>query len=326
MADNILVFGEVRGGELKKVAKELISAARLITEGTSGSIDALLIGENATDAAGILKDFGLRRITVTDDDAVANYSTEAYAKVMAEVIEAEGPGYVLIGATAMGRDLAPRVAAKVDGVMFSDCVDVRFEDGRCVARRPVYSGKLYIEIAPVGERPTFITIRPNNLPPAEAQGDGAEIVNRPSEVSLDAIRAIATEIVAIAGGRPDLTEADVIVSGGRAMKDASNFEILGALADLLGAAVGASRAAVDAGYAEHAIQVGQTGKIVNPKLYVACGISGAIQHLAGMRTSKVIVAINKDPNAPIFEKATYGIVGNLFEVVPILTEEIKKIL
>ncbi len=326
MADNILIFGEVRGGELKKVTKELIGAARLISEGTGGPIDAVLIGKGAGEVAGGIKNYGLRKISVTDDDAVANYSTEGYAKVMTELITADGPGYILFPATAMGRDLAPRVAARTDGVLFSDCVDLRFEDGRCVARRPVYAGKLYIEIVPKGERPTFVTIRPNNLPPAEASDGATEVVNRPSGVSLEGIRAIATEIVQLAGGRPDLTEADVIVAGGRAMKEVSNFEILGALADLLGAAVGASRAAVDAGYAEHAIQVGQTGKVVNPKLYIACGISGAIQHLAGMRTSKVIVAINKDPNAPIFEKATYGIVGNLFEVVPMLTEEIKKIL
>ncbi|MCK4235921.1 MAG: electron transfer flavoprotein subunit alpha/FixB family protein, partial [Candidatus Krumholzibacteria bacterium] len=234
--------------------------------------------------------------------------------------------YILMGATAMGRDLASRTVAKVDGVMFSDCVDVRFEDDICVARRPIYSGKLFIEITPENGRPTFITIRPNNIPPAEPAGDGTEVVLNPSGVTKDMIRAIVTEIIPLVGGRPDPTEADIIVSGGRAMKDASNFNILEELADLLGAAVGASRAAVDAGYANHALQVGQTGKIVNPKLYIACGISGAIQHLAGMRTSKVVVAINKDPNAPIFEKAHYGIVGDLFEVVPIMTSELKKIL
>jgi electron transfer flavoprotein alpha subunit len=326
MGDNILVFGEVRGGEIKKVTRELIGAARLISAGTGGSIDAVLIGKGAAAAAEGIKDYGLRTITVTDDDAVANYSTEGYATVMADLIAADSPGYVLFPATAMGRDLAPRVAAKVDGVAFSDCVDLRFEDGRCIARRPVYSGKLYIEIAPREKRPTFVTIRPNNMPPAEVAGDATQVVNRPSGISRDGIKAMATEIVRLAGGRPDLTEADVIISGGRALKDSSNFKILGELADLIGAAVGASRAAVDAGYADHAIQVGQTGKVVNPKLYIACGISGAIQHLAGMRTSKVIVAINKDANAPIFEKSTYGIVGDLFEVVPMLTEEIKKVL
>ena len=326
MTNDILVFGEIRGGELKKVTKELIHAARTMTESGGGAIDALLVGKGAAAAAETITNYGLRRITVSDDEHLANYSTEAYAKVLADVTRESDPGYVLVGATSMGRDLAPRAATKVDGVMFSDCVEIRMEEGVCVARRPIYAGKLYIEIAREGERPAFITIRPNNIPPAESSGDGTEIVTRASGVTREMIRAMVTEIIELAGGRPDLTEADVIVSGGRAMKDAANFKIIEELADLLGAAVGASRAAVDAGYAEHAVQVGQTGKIVNPKLYIACGISGAIQHLAGMRTSKVIVAINKDPNAPIFEKAHYGLVGDLFEVVPMLTEEIQKIM
>ena len=326
MTNDCLVFGEVRGGELKKVTKELIGAARHITESTGGAIEAVVIGKGAGTAAEGIKGYGLRSITVVEDEVLADYSTEGYAKALGDILEAKDPAYVLIGATAMGRDLAPRVTARIDGVMLSDCVDVRMEEGTCVARRPVYSGKVFIEIAPEGERTTFITIRPNNLPPAEPAGDGTEIVTHAAGVTRDAIRAIATEIAPLAGGRPDVTEADVIISGGRAMKERTNFKIIEELADLLGAAVGASRPAVDAGYADHAIQVGQTGKIVNPKLYIACGIAGAIQHLAGMRTSKVIVAINKDANAPIFEKAHYGIIGDLFEVVPILTEEIKRIL
>jgi electron transfer flavoprotein alpha subunit len=326
MANDILVYGEIRGGELKKVAKELIGAGRLIAENTGGSIDAILIGDGAARAAESLKDFGLRKIYVNEEEPLKSYSTEGYAKFLADLVSETAPGIVLFGATAQGRDLAPRAAAKVDGVMFSDCVDIRYEGGRIVAKRPVYSGKLFIEIAPIDDRTTFISIRPNNMPPAEPSGDGAEIVSRPSDVTAEMIRAIVAEVIPLAGGRPDVTEADIIISGGRAMKESSNFKILEELADLLGGAVGASRAAVDAGYADHALQVGQTGKIVNPKLYIACGISGAIQHLAGMRTSKVIVAINKDPSAPIFEKAHYGIVGNLFDVVPMLTEELKKII
>ena len=326
MTGDILIFGEIRNGELKKVAKELVYGARTIATGTGGSVDALLVGTGAEAEAAKLAGLGVRKIAVVDDEATANYSSEGYASVLADLVKEGDYGYVLLGATAMGRDLGARAVAKVDGVMFSDCVELGFEDGTCIARRPVYSGKLYVEIAPTGGRPVFITIRPNNLPPAEETGNGGEVAARGSGIDLAAIRAIATEIVPLAGGRPDVTEADVIVSGGRAMKDLSNFKILEDLADLLGGAVGASRAAVDAGFAEQPLQVGQTGKVVNPKLYIACGISGAIQHLAGMRTSKVIVAINKDPNAPIFEKAHYGIVGDLFEVVPVLTEEIKKIL
>ncbi len=326
MTGDILVFGEIRNGELKKVAKELVYGAMTIAAGTGGSVDALIVGSGAEGEAAKLAGLGVRKISAVDDDATSKYSPEGYATVLADLVKEGDYGYVLLGATSMGRDLGARTAAKVDGVMFSDCVELGFEDGAVKVRRPVYSGKLYLEIAPVGERPVFVTVRPNNLPPAEASSDGGQVAARPSGIDLAAIKAIATEIVPLAGGRPDVTEADVIVSGGRAMKEAANFKLLEDLADLLGGAVGASRAAVDAGFAEQPIQVGQTGKVVNPKLYIACGISGAIQHLAGMRTSKVIVAINKDPNAPIFEKAHYGIVGDLFDVVPVLTEEIKKIL
>jgi electron transfer flavoprotein alpha subunit len=326
MSNDILIFGEIRGGAVKKVVKELIHAARRIAQGSGGSIDAVLIGKGAAKAAEGIKNFGLRRITVAEDEILHNYSTEAYSRVLSDIVSQDKPAYVLLGATAMGRDFAPRVTARVDGVMFSDCVDVRFEDGQCVAKRPVYSGKVFVEIAKAADKPAFITIRPNNIPPAEPSGGSSPIVCRSSGVAREAIRAIVTEIVPLEGGRPDVAEADIIVSGGRAMKDKSNFKILEELADTLGAAVGASRAAVDSGFAPHAIQVGQTGKIVNPKLYIACGISGAIQHLAGMRTSKVIVAVNRDPNAPIFERAHYGIVGDLFEVVPMMTEEIKKVL
>lgn len=326
MTNDILIVGEIRGGALKKVTKELIEAARRVSKETGGASDAVLIGKGARAAAAGIAEYGLRTVTVCESDALASYSTEGYAATLAEIVQRSKPSYVLLGATAMGRDLAARAAAKVDGVMFSDCVDIRMEGAVCVARRPVYSGKVYVELARGGDRVNFITIRPNNVPPAAPSGAGTTIESHETNVAREAIRAIVAEFVPLEGGRPDLTEADVIVSGGRAMKEKANFKILEDLADVLGAAVGASRAAVDSGFAPPAVQVGQTGKIVNPKLYIACGISGAIQHLAGMRTSKVIVAINKDPNAPIFERATYGIVGDLFEVVPMLTEEIRKAL
>ncbi len=326
MKGDILIFGEIRNGELKKTVFELIHGARTIAEAEGGGIDALLIGKNAESEAAKLASYGLGKVMAVDDGAVEKYSTEGYAGVLSAVIKENGYGHALLPATAMGRDLGARAVAMVDGVMFSDCVDLRFEDGRVLARRPVYAGKLYVEIVPEGDRPVLVTIRPNNLPPAGEAGGSAQIEKRGSGIDRESIRALASEFAALAGGRPDVTEADIIISGGRAMKDPSNFKILEDLADLLGGAVGASRAAVDAGYAPQPLQVGQTGKVVNPKLYIACGISGAIQHLAGMRTSKVIVAINKDPNAPIFEKAHYGIVGDLFEVVPILTEEIRKIM
>ncbi|MBD3178814.1 MAG: electron transfer flavoprotein subunit alpha/FixB family protein [Candidatus Latescibacteria bacterium] len=325
MMSDVLVFGEIREGKLKKTVYELMTAADKVAKGTGGAVDALLIGRGASESGNEIADLGFRKIVCVDSDS--NYSTEGYAEIMKNLLSGAGYSHIFFPATSMGRDLCPRVASIVNGVVFSDCVDISWEDGKCVARRPVYSGKLYLEVSGAeDDTPVFITVRPNNLPPAEPSGEKAEVVTESSEVSEDMIRAIVTEVVATSGGRPDITEADIIISGGRGMKEEKNFEILGELADLLGGAVGASRAAVDAGYAPNANQVGQTGKIVNPKLYIACGISGAIQHLAGMRTSKVIVAINKDPNAPIFEKAHYGIVGDLFDVVPALTEEIRKIL
>ncbi len=326
MTNDILVFGEVRGGKLKKVTMELISAALGCSSSLGGAVDAVILGQSASKAAEEITEFGLRSIKICEDENLANYSTEGYATALVRAIEIVDPAYILLGATAMGRDLAPRAAARIDGAMFSDCVDLRVENGSLIAKRPVYSGKVYIEIERAVNKPIFLTIRPNNIPPAKKTGGKSAIERFECQIAKQSIQAIVKEIIPLAGGRPDVAEADIIVSGGRAMKDKSNFKILEDLADVLGGAVGASRAAVDAGYAPAAIQVGQTGKIVNPKLYIACGISGAIQHLAGMRTSKVIVAINKDPNAPIFERATYGIVGDLFEIVPILTEEIKKVL
>jgi len=320
-----LVFGEIREGKLKKTVYELMTAARKVVDESGGAVDAVLIGSNASGLGSDISDLGFRKIFCIDSDR--NYSTEGYAEILRNLLDDSGYAHIFMPATSMGRDLCPRVASMTGGVVFSDCVDIRWQDGRCLAKRPVYSGKLYVEVSGAEEgKPVFITVRPNNLPPAEPAGEEAEVVTRESEVSEDLIRAVVTEVIPTTEGRPDITEADVIISGGRGMKEEKNFEILGELADLLGGAVGASRAAVDAGYAPNSIQVGQTGKIVNPKLYIACGISGAIQHLAGMRTSKVIVAINKDPNAPIFEKADYGIVGDLFDVVPALTEEIRKML
>ncbi|MBN1163950.1 MAG: hypothetical protein JXB45_05185, partial [Candidatus Krumholzibacteriota bacterium] len=195
MTGDILVCGELREGKLKKTARELVTAAQRLSGGTGGSIDAVLIGEGAEKEAEAFKRYGLRKIAVQADEIFHKYSSEGYASALAALIKEEEYGYVLLGATAMGRDLGPRCAAKVDGVMFSDCVDVNFEDGACVARRPIYAGKLFIDIAPVGEHPVFITLRPNNLPPAAEAGAGAEVVRHPSGISRDDIRAMAKEIV-----------------------------------------------------------------------------------------------------------------------------------
>jgi electron transfer flavoprotein alpha subunit len=235
---------------------------------------------------------------------------------------------MLGGATALGRDLLPRVAARLNTGLASDCVDIRVENGKLVAIRPIYAGKCVVETVIPDSFPQMASIRPNVLAVgAQDASKKAEVIQKPANVSSADLRAILKEIVKGASERVDLTEASIIVSGGRALKTADNFKILWDLADAFGpgSTVGASRAAVDSGFAAHAMQVGQTGKVVNPNLYVACGISGAIQHLAGMRTSKIIVAINKDPEAPIFQKADYGIVGDLFKIIPLLTDEVKKL-
>ena len=238
-------------------------------------------------------------------------------------MKAADPAVVLFGTTAMGKDLAPRVAAKLGVGLASDCTKVEVEGGKLVATRPIYSGKCYVKVEFAGS-PAMAAIRPNTYPVAAEGGGSAEVANVDPGVS--APKAKVTKVVKSGEGKIELTEAEKIVSGGRGMKDKANFKILEDLAAVIGAAVGASRAAVDSGYAPVEIQVGQTGKVVNPTLYMAFGISGAIQHLAGMRTSKVIVAVNKDPEAPIFQKADYGIVDDLFKVVPVMTEEFKKLL
>jgi len=225
----------------------------------------------------------------------------------------------------MGKDFLPRLATKFDAGLASDVVNINFDGGSFAGTRPLFAGKCLAKVELTGPKPHFVSIRPNALGMTQDPASGA---GNAQDVSASAgdVRATIKEIIKAASSKVDLTEANIIVSGGRAMKNAENFKILEQMADVIGATVGASRAAVDSGFAPHAMQVGQTGKTVAPTLYIACGISGAIQHLAGMRTSKVIVAINTDPDAPIFTKADYGIVGDLFTIVPIMTEEFKKLL
>jgi electron transfer flavoprotein alpha subunit len=242
------------------------------------------------------------------------------------VLNGADPSVVLFGATAMGKDLSARVAARAGGALATDCTELDIDGGVLKVRRPVYSGKVYTDVVTTKDTIKMASVRPNTYSPAQKTGNSADVVDVGLPITLDEITAMVREIVGGTSGRKDVTEAEIIVAGGRSLKSEENFKILEELSDVIGASVGASRAAVDAGYAPHSRQVGQTGKVVNPKLYIAVGISGAIQHLVGMRTSKVIVAINKDPNAPIFQYADYGIVGDLFDVVPLLTEEFKKLL
>ncbi len=326
MGNDILIFAEIRDGVIKRISREIATAAEEIAEATGGKVHAALVGNEVDALFNEAKGLATGNVYTVKYPLLENYSTQAYTDAMEAVIKEAEAGFVLFGATAMGKDLSARLAARCGAALMTDCTEVGVENGALKVKRPVYSGKVYAEVVSSGDTIKMASIRPNIFPPRDKSDGSAEVVNVPAAFESEKIGAMVREIVKSAGGKKDLTEADIIVSGGRAMKSADNYKILHELADVLGASVGASRASVDAGYAPHSMQVGQTGKVVNPKLYIACGISGAIQHLVGMRTSKIIVAINKDENAPIFQKADYGIVGDLFEIVPLLTEEFKKLL
>lgn len=321
MANGILVFGEVREGALKNITAEVVSAAQSLSQAGGGPVSIAVIGNGVDSAIEEASSLGVEKVYVASAAAFTSYSTQAFASALDAIITESGADIVLFGATATGRDLSARVSARRSASLFTDCTEVALAEGKLTAKRPVYSGKAYIELASTADL-QMASVRQNIYPAASVDGS-AQRVDVSVSIDEQAIRGRVKEVVGSAGGKKDLTEAEVIVSGGRSLKSGENFKLLEDLANVLGATVGASRAAVDAGYVPHSMQVGQTGKVVNPKLYIACGISGAIQHLVGMRTSKVIVAINKDGNAPIFQRADYGVLGDLFEVVPLLTEALK---
>jgi electron transfer flavoprotein alpha subunit len=320
MAKSIVVFAESRDGKLRRASLEAVSQARRLADGVSGSVEAVVVGKGVAAVAGELASYGADRVHVFDDAALPAYATETWAKAVAQVVDAVKPWAVLAGHTAMGRDLMPRVAARVGGGLVSDCVGLEVKGDRLQARRAMYSGKTLATVLWEGE-PQMATLRPNVFPLTTPDaGRKADVVT--GGVSGGA-RAAVTAVNVKAAGKIELTEAQIIVSGGRGLKGSEHFHLVEEVAAALGAAVGASRAVVDAGWVDHQYQVGQTGKTVSPTLYVACGISGAIQHLAGMSSSKFIVAVNKDPDAPIFKVANYGIVGDVFEVLPKLAEAAK---
>lgn len=326
MGKAILAFAEQRDGKLKKSAYEVISTGRKLADEIKGELVSLLIGSGIEGLASGLGSYGADKVLVADNEILKLYSTEGYSSVIVEAVKKCDAGIVLLSASSMGRDLAPAAAAKLETGVATDCTGIAIKDGRLEATRPVYGGKI-ISKAGCLKDPFFVTLRPNVFPMASADPNKKASVEKIAvSFSAESIRAKVREIVAAAGGKMDLTEASIIVAGGRGMKNGENFKVLEELADALGGVVGASRSVVDAGWRPHSDQVGQTGKVVSPNLYIACGVSGAIQHLAGMSSSKCIVAINKDPDAPIFQMADYGIVGDLFQVVPVLTQEVKKIL
>ncbi|HOJ14474.1 MAG TPA: electron transfer flavoprotein subunit alpha/FixB family protein [Deltaproteobacteria bacterium] len=316
-----LIYAEVQKGEIKKGAFEITSKAKEF----GGEVAACIIGKGAEALAPQLAKYGADKIYVVDGPEFENYVPEAFVQAFVQVANTVQPTVILTSASAQGKDFTPAVAARLNVGAVSDCVELKKEGDKVIAKRPMYAGKAYALVEAVGT-PQVISVRPNALGFKEIAGAGAvEKVAVNLDASKIKVQVKAVEVAATT--EPDQTEAEIIVSGGRGMKGPENFKMLEDLAKLFGptATTGASRAAVDAGWRAHSYQVGQTGKTVSPNLYIACGISGAIQHLAGMGTSKVIVAINKDPEAPIFTKADYGVVDDLFNVVPALIEEIKKI-
>jgi electron transfer flavoprotein alpha subunit len=318
----ILAVTEQRDGALRKVSHEVVWAARQLADQLGGTVDALVLGAPGVDAAvAALGQVGADRVLVASDAAFARYAPDGYAATVAERVKAGGYAAVVVSATATGKDLAPRVAALLEAPLASDVTAIGVDGGKVTATRPIYAGKLLQRLVFEGT-PAVLSLRPNTYVVGTAPKAGA--AEQVPAVAAPA-RVTVTEVKASEQGKLDVAEADIIVAGGRGMKGAEHFQLIEDLAKALGAAaVGASRAVVDAGWRPHAEQVGQTGKTVSPTLYVAVGISGAIQHLAGMRTSKTIVAINKDKDAPIFKAADYGIVGDLFEVLPRLIEEVRK--
>ena len=318
----LLAFAEQREGKFKKSAFEVVQAAKEIAERTGAELLTIVIGHKIDGSVNELGAFGATRVIIAEDERLRYYSTTAYSRIVSEIAQKEQVTVLFFPASQMGKDLAPRVAAKLSGGLAADCTALRIQNGEIIATRPVYAGKALIEVK-VNSQVKIFTLRPNVFT-AAAKSDATVKAERiPSNLTDIDFTAKVTG-VKIAEGRPDVTEANVVVSGGRGMKGPEHFHLIEKLADALGGAVGASRAVVDAGWRPHDEQVGQTGKTVSPTLYIACGISGAIQHVAGMSSSKYIVAINKDKDAPIFQLADYGIVGDVFEILPSLTEEFIK--
>lgn len=326
MAKGLWIFVEQSNRKIRKVSVELLCKGRDIADQAGEELVAVLLGQGIEDLAKEVASFGADKVVIVDDAKLANYTTGAYTSVLNKIIRENEPQAFLLGNTAIGKDLAPRVAQRLGVGMASDCTGMEYDATAYLTfKRPIYAGKAFAHLTST-VRPIIATIRSNTFAVAVPDRNRQEeVVKVSAQIDTEDLRAIVKEVALAASKRPELSEANVIVSGGRGMKGPENFEILEKLADVIGAAVGASRAAVDAGWIEVKFQVGQTGKTVSPTLYIACGISGAIQHLAGMNSSKIIVAINKDPEASIFSIADYGIVGDLFEVVPLLTQEFKKL-
>lgn len=317
----ILVFIEHIDGEIKKQSTEAITAGKKISDSLGGELSTIALGKGAGKLQPEAGKYGATKLHVIEGDNVANYSPDVWAELIRKVIDDNAYTIVIASATSMGKDILPHVSAKYQRVTAQDAIKLDVDGGKMIITRPMFAGKI-LATTRYTDDPQFVTLRPNAVS-AEEFGADASLESVSSD-GTDTPKSIVTEIMKAAGKKIDVAEAEIIVSGGRGMGGPENWALIEELADLLGAANGASRAAVDADWRPHSEQVGQTGKTVSPQLYIAVGISGAIQHLAGMGSSKFIVAINKDPEAPIFKVADYGIVGDLFDVVPKMIEELKK--
>lgn len=325
MSSNVLVVAEVRDGAIKNVTFEMLGKAATLAGEMGGVAEAALLGAGVAEQAELLAHYGATHVYIADDPALETFSSQGYTNVLSNIVQKAEPAAIFVAASATGKDVAPRLAARLGVGLESDCTDFALDnDGRLLITRPIYAGKI-IATTKLKSTPQLVTVRPNVMAAPEPETSRTATVEKVA-ADVGEVRAKVIDLLVAEGGEIPLTEATIIVSGGRGVKGPEGFEPIHSLAKALGGSMGASRAAVDAGWIDHSHQVGQTGKTVTPNLYVACGISGAIQHLAGMKTSKVIVAINKDPDAPIFNYADYGIVGDLFELVPLVEEKVKVLL
>lgn len=313
-------------GTAKNVGLELLNPGKTLAGKQGGKLVAVIIGNNVSPAIDAASEHGADQVIVVEGEEYAKYTTDAYTNALVALVEKYGPKSMMIGSTNNGRDLGPRVSCRLGTGLTADCTSLDYSDEKDIIlwTRPAFGGNLMATIICPDHHPEIGTIRPGVFK-KNPVGGSAEVIREDIHVSADQIRTQVLEVINEMGeNKVDLEGAEIIVSGGRGVGSAEGFDTLRALADELGATIGASRAAVDAGWMPHAHQVGQTGKTVAPKLYIACGISGAIQHLAGISGADCVVAVNKDPEAPIFDRADYGVVGNLFDVLPVLLEEIKK--
>jgi len=318
---NVWVYAEQRHGVITPVVLELLGEGKKIAQQTNSELCAFLIGNNVKNLADELIEYGASKVYLVESALLENYTTDGYAKVLSDAINQYKPEIVLYGATHIGRDLAPRIAARVNTGLTADCTKLEIDpdDKKLKQTRPAFGGNLMATIICPEHRPQMSTVRPGVMEKAERNDNNLGFVVKVDiNLKSEDIRTIVIDVVKHKKEMVSLTDADIIVSGGKGLGSPEGFKIIKELADVLGGTVGASRAAVDAGWIDHANQVGQTGTTVKPKIYFACGISGAIQHLAGMSQSDIIIAINKNPLAPIFDVADYGIVGDIYEIVPML--------